>query len=118
MLRSYPMQDQKTLMREKWAEALEQQGDRQCRDLYMDKENVCAMGLFIELGIRLGFIEYSSYCDEDGYWYEFGDWDVGDYSRALKVCGIDSSKIIQDNDFNKLTFQQIATKLRTGGYDR
>ncbi len=101
------MQDKVTLLREKWAEALESGEYEQYRgkyspggiiDVYNKKDNVmCATAVLWRVSQSLGF-----------------HYDMTDVLLKTKI----NYKIMQnDNDRIKLSFPEIAAKLRNGEYD-
>ena len=98
------MQDKATLLREKWAEALESDKYEQCVRRYENSINAnCAVGLGMRIANSLGFKEYIG---EDNHY--FG-------ARFRRDMGVTNS-IMGDND-RGMSFPEIAAKLRNGDYD-
>lgn len=106
------MQDKKTLLRQKWIEALESGEYEQVRGMFekpvekdffifryvTDRIGYCALGVLNQVGIKYGFVD-------------------NPFGRISDV-EIKYGDIWRDNDINALTFKQIAAKLRQGKYDK
>lgn len=106
------MQDKKTLLRQKWVEALESGDYNQIRGNFSglvkkrflfytwisEEVGYCAVGVLNEVGKKYGF----------------GD---SPFNRIYDT-EIDYHKLWWDNDKNKLTFPEIAAKLKSGEYDQ
>lgn len=91
------MQDKKTILRQKWAEALESGEYKQyCGAMLGPDGSRCAWGVGLEVGRR--------YFNMDS---------LITFSVAV---GIPTEPIAFDNDYS-MTFEQIAQKIRNGGYD-
>ncbi len=98
------MQDKVTLLRNKWAEALESGEYKQCVGLYRRGEENCAVGLGIKIANSLGFKEYID--ERDNHYFGV---------RFRRDMGVTNS-VMGDND-RRMSFSEIAAKLRNGEYD-
>ena len=100
------MQDKVTLLREKWAEALESGKYEQHRGSYFPMEYgiytregniLCATALLWQVSQNLGFDDM-----------------IINVADAVKV---EPGRVQSDNDHENLSFPEIAAKLRNGDYD-
>lgn len=93
------MQDQRMLFVNKWADALESGRYKQCFGL---------SSVF-----REGEVYFCAVTVGDTVLKELG---LG--SEMVDNLGIDCRAVVEANDSGRMTFPQIAEKLRAGGYDR
>ena len=100
------MQDKVTLLREKWAEALESGEYKQHRGSYFpmngygyDKHGdyMCATAVLWRVSQAIGF-------NDEIY-------------MVVDSIGVKPGEVQVDNDVMKLSFSEIAAKLRNGEYD-
>ncbi len=99
------MQDKATLLREKWAEALESGKYQQIRGSYFPDEgtysregtHMCVTAVLWRVSQSLGF-------NDEIY-------------MVAEGIGVKPGTIQVDNDHFGLTFSEIAVKLRNGDYD-
>ncbi len=101
------MQDKVTLLREKWAEALESGKYEQCRGMYRSGEKRCALGILTDVAKKYGFLTQKQYDEIDTAGLE--NEIVGNYSGVYRVGA--------HND-RGMSFPEIAAKLRNGDYDK
>ena len=100
------MQDKVTLLREKWAEALESGEYQQCKGMYRKGEERCALGILLDVAKKYGFITQEQYDDVDNSDLEIEI--IGGFKGIFMVG--------QHND-KGISFPEIAAKLRNGEYD-
>ncbi len=103
------MQDKATLLREKWAEALESGKYQQYRGSYFpweqydkhkydgDSTYMCATAVLWKVSQSIGFND--------------------EITGVALGIGINPGNVVQDNDNFELSFSEIAAKLRNGDYD-
>ncbi len=101
------MQDKSTLLREKWAEALESGEYRQYYGSYFPLEDdriydrggdyMCATAVLWKVSQSIGFND--------------------EIHMVAEHIGVRTGEVQVDNDIAKLSFPEIAAKLRNGDYD-
>ncbi len=97
------MQDKATLLREKWAEALESGKYQQLHGSYFPNEYskegtyMCATAVLWKISQSIGFND--------------------EIHMVAGNIGVSAGGVQVDNDLNDLSFPEIAAKLRNGDYD-
>ncbi len=102
------MQDKSTLLREKWAEALESGKYQQLHGSYFpddkdglyhnkDGDYMCATAVLWRVSQSIGFND--------------------EIHMVAERIGVRPGEVQVDNDIAKLSFPEIAAKLRNGDYD-
>ena len=98
------MQDKVTLLREKWAEALESGDYKQYRGGYFpyikyDREGdlMCATAVLWKVSSGIGFNDH--------------------ITEVAASVNVQPGLVQNDNDYEMLSFSEIAAKLRNGDYD-
>ena len=99
------MQDKATLLREKWAEALESGKYQQIRGSYFPDDGtysregtyMCATAVLWRVSQSIGF-------NDEIY-------------RVADGIGVNPGEVQVDNDVAELSFSEIAAKLRNGDYN-
>ncbi len=100
------MQDKVTLLREKWAEALESGKYEQCKGMYRSGEKRCALGILLDVAKIYGFVTQKQYDEVD-----CGELEYEIMGNIITICMIG-----RHND-RGMKFPEIAAKLRNGEYD-